>query len=238
MDYALKLVTTVSKNMKVLYVEDNKEAQEQTIKMLKNFFSDITVANDGQEGLDKFKQGSYHIVFTDIEMPIMNGIIMIDKIREIDKNIPIVIFSAYDKSEYFLKTISAGIDGYILKPYDLREIIDVIKKIIMKFDIEVKLKNKISLVDGFFWDKEKKELIKNNESIKLTKNEIKLFELLSSSKQRIVSNEDIEYYIFEDEIIDNKRVRNLISRLKSKLKTTLVESNYANGYKLKTSETI
>ena len=233
MDYSLKLITTISKNMSVLYVEDNAESQQQTIKMLKNFFDDIFVANNGQEGLELFKNNSFHIVFTDIEMPVMNGISMIEKIRDIDKNIPIVIFSAYDKSEYFLKTISAGIDGYILKPYDFKQIINMITKITMKFDIEVKFKNNLKLYDGYFWDKNKKELIKDEKKVKLTKNEIKLFDILSSSKDRIMSNEDIEEYIFDDDIIDNKRVRNLISRLKMKLNASLIESNYGNGYKLK-----
>jgi len=233
LDYSLKLITTISKNMSVLYVEDNAESQQQTIKMLKNFFDDIFVANNGQEGLELFKNNSFHIVFTDIEMPVMNGISMIEKIRDIDKNIPIVIFSAYDKSEYFLKTISAGIDGYILKPYDFKQIINMITKITMKFDIEVKFKNNLKLYDGYFWDKNKKELIKDEKKVKLTKNEIKLFDILSSSKDRIMSNEDIEEYIFDDDIIDNKRVRNLISRLKMKLNASLIESNYGNGYKLK-----
>ena len=237
MDYSFKLITRISKNMKVLYVEDNAEAQSQTIKMLENFFDDISVANNGQEGLELFKNDSFHIVFTDIEMPVMNGILMIEKIREIDKNIPIIIFSAYDKSEYFLKTISAGIDGYILKPYDFKQIINTITKVAMKFDIEVKFKNTLKLYDDFLWDKEKSELSKDEQTVKLTKNEIKLFDILSSSKDRIMSNEDIESHIFDDELIDNKRVRNLISRLKVKLKTSLVESNYGNGYKLKLSET-
>ena len=238
MDYSFKLMTTVSKNMRVLYVEDNIESQEQTIKMLENFFTDIVVANNGQEGLEIFKNSFFHIVFTDIEMPVMNGISMIEKIREIDKDISIIIFSAYDKSEYFLKTISAGIDGYILKPYDYKEIMETITKIVTKFDIEIKFKNKMKLYGDFLWDKEKNELTKNEKNIKLTKNEIKLFEILSSSKDRVMSNEDIENYIFDDETVDNKRVRNLISRLKVKLDGSLIESNYGNGYKLKKYETI
>ncbi len=238
MDFSLKLVTTISKNMQVLYVEDNIEAQSQTIKMLENFFTNIAVANNGQEGLELYKDNSFHIIFTDIEMPVMSGISMIKKIRDINEDIPIVIFSAYDKSEYFLETISAGIDGYILKPYDFKQIINVITKIVMKFDIEIKFKNKIELYGNFFWDKEKSELIKDEKNIKLTKNEIKLFEILSSSKERIMSNEDIEEYIFDDVVMDNKRIRNLISRLKAKLGNTLIESNYGNGYKLKKPETI
>jgi len=235
---SFKLITTMSKNMKVLYVEDNEEAQQQTLKMLENFFSDIVLANNGQEALEVFQKNSFHAIFTDIEMPIMNGISMIEKIRENNKNIPIVIFSAYDKAEYFLKTISVGIDGYILKPYDFKQIIEVITKIVMKCDIEVKFKNKIKLSENFFWDREKNELLKDEKNIRLTKNEKKLFETLASSKNRVMSNQEIEECIFDDDIVDNKRVRNLISRLKGKLNANLIESNYGYGYKLKKFETI
>ena len=236
MEHNLKLITMISKNMKILYVEDNIEAQKQTTKMLKNFFKDITLANNGQEGLEKFQKDSFHIVFTDIEMPVMDGISMIKEIRKTDKQTPIVIFSAYDKSEYFLKTIEFGIDGYILKPYDFKQIIGTITKIVMKFDLEVKLKNKIKLAEEYFWDKDRNELSKNNKVIKLTKNEISMFEILSSSNGIIMSNENIEEFIFNDDIMDTKRVRNLISRLKIKLNASLVEANYGNGYRLKTDE--
>ena len=238
MNYSLTSTIKISRNMKILYVEDNIEVQNQTIKMLKNFFLNIVAANHGLEGLAIFKKETFHVIFTDIEMPNMNGVTMIEKIREINKNIPIIIFSAHAKSEYFLKTINLGIDGYILKPYDLKKVINVITKIVTKLNIEIKQKNKISLLGGYYWDYRKNELSKNNKIIKLTKNEIKLFEILCSLKERIISNEDIEEFIFGDFITDNKRVRNLISRLKTKLTISLIESTYGNGYKLKKPETI
>jgi len=218
--------------MRILYVEDNEDAREQTIKLLKNYFCDITVAKNGKDGLEKFKESFYHIVFSDIEMPVMDGIEMIEHIREIDKEIPIVIFSAYEKKEYFLKTIKVGIDGYILKPYNFKEVLETIKKLVVKFDIEVKTKYKIILSNGFIWDKKYRNLTKDGKNIKLTKSEIKLLEILSIRKDSIMKSGDIEETIFGAERSDNKRVRNLISRLQLKLGKTIIESHYASGYKL------
>ena len=234
MNIDLSLLISISKKMRILYVEDNKEARVQTIKMLQNYFADITVAKNGQEGLDSFKNGYFHIVFTDIEMPVMDGITMISHIREIDCDVPIVVLSAYDKKEYFIDTINSGIDGYILKPYDAKKIVQLITKIALKFDIDVKSKNRILLIENFTWEKERSVLIKKDEIIKLTKSEVKLFEILSKLPKGITKVETIESYVFNDVSYDSARVRKLVSRLKSKLGIVLIESNYAYGYSLKT----
>ena len=96
-----------TKNLTVLYVEDNAEVQTQTIKMLESFFNNIFVANNGKVGLELFLKNplGYHLIITDIKMPILDGIGMIETIREIDKKIPILILSAHDDKDYFLKTI-------------------------------------------------------------------------------------------------------------------------------------
>ena len=228
-----KSLISKSKQLKVLYVEDNEEARVQTTKMLKNYFSDITEAINGKEGLEKFKASSYHIVFTDLNMPIMDGISMIEAIRKFDNKTPIIVFSAYSDSEYLLETVNSGIDGYILKPYDFNQIHKVIEKIVSKYEIEIKLKNEILLEFDFVWNKDNKTISQGNEIFKLTKNEISLLDFFAKSENIIRSNDEIENYIFKDEVSDKKRVRNMISRLKTKLGVNLIESNYGSGYRLK-----
>jgi len=87
-------LVTYSKNLKLLYVEDNEEAREAVLVMLNEFFNNITVAIDGQDGLDKFNINNFDLIITDINMPKLNGLEMIREIKEINKNIPILILSA------------------------------------------------------------------------------------------------------------------------------------------------
>ena len=126
----IKELTQFSKTLEVLYVEDNEEAREQTVKMLKNFFTNIIIAIDGKDGVDKFIQNknSLDIVFTDINMPNMNGIEMLNSIRKIDKNIPCIVLSAHNEIDFFLDTINLGIDGYILKPIDMKQFLNILSK--------------------------------------------------------------------------------------------------------------
>jgi len=124
----IKTLTEESKNLKLLYIEDDEFARESTLETLSLFFNNITIAVDGQEGLDTFKKGDFDIIITDINMPIMNGIDMIFAIRKLDQDITILVLSAYNNPEYFESTIKAGIEGYLLKPIDLDQFIYLIDK--------------------------------------------------------------------------------------------------------------
>ncbi|MEA3554212.1 MAG: response regulator [Campylobacterota bacterium] len=105
-----------SKTLKVLYVEDNKEARESTLLMLKNFFNDIEVAVDGKDGLEKFQQNDFHLVISDINMPNKNGIDMIRDIKKQNDEVFCFIISAHNESNYFTDAIELGVDGFLLKP--------------------------------------------------------------------------------------------------------------------------
>jgi EAL domain-containing protein (putative c-di-GMP-specific phosphodiesterase class I)/PleD family two-component response regulator len=124
----IKNLTEESKNLKLLYVEDDQFARESTLETLSLFFDNITIAVNGQEGLNTFKKYDFDIIITDINMPIMNGIDMIFAIRELNQDITILVLSAYNNPEYFESTIKAGIEGYLLKPIDLDQFIYLIDK--------------------------------------------------------------------------------------------------------------
>jgi len=122
-----------SQQLKVLYVEDNADAREMTVMILEDFFSNIVVAVDGEDGYNKFKEDDFDIIITDINMPKLNGIEMIKKIRKLNNNIPILILSAHNEDEFFIEGIKLGIDGYILKPIDVDQLTIMINKVVDKY---------------------------------------------------------------------------------------------------------
>ena len=75
-----------TKNFSVLYVEDNLEVQEQTHKMLQSFFNKITIANNGQEAIELFINNKYDLIITDLMMPQVDGLSLIDFIRKSKKS--------------------------------------------------------------------------------------------------------------------------------------------------------
>ncbi len=235
----LQNIIKSTKNLHLLYIEDNEDVREQTLKMLQIFFDNISIAKDGEQGLEEFKKNnkfestSFDLIITDIEMPNKDGISMITSIREYNAEIPILIFSAHSNTDYFLKSINAGIDGYILKPYNIEQISNSLMNIIEKNRLLPSNEHIIHLADDYVWNNQEQILYKEEKAIKLTKNETKLFILFIKSKGALKTYDEIDTFIFSDFSETNKRVRNLVSRLKSKLQCDLFESIYGHGYKLK-----
>jgi PAS domain S-box-containing protein len=136
------------KTLKLLYVEDNEEARLGTSMMLGEFFDDITVAVDGEDGLKKFKESEFDLIVSDINMPKMNGIEMAAEIKKINNDIAVLILSAYNETSYFLDTIKIGIEGYLLKPIDLEQFLTIISKTAKKIKIfkeNIEYKNSLEL---------------------------------------------------------------------------------------------
>ena len=230
----LESIIKCTKNLNILYIEDNISVQKQTTKMLESFFNKIYIANNGKEALELFeKENLYNLVITDIEMPLLDGISFIEEIRKYNKKIPIIVLSAHDNKNYFLKTINAGIDGYILKPYTLEQIVQTLEYIIDKYDMQKIFENLIKLDFNFTWDRHKRQLYKDDFQIRLSKNETKLFHLFIETNSMIKTYEEIEYYLFDDCDDNTKKIRNLIGRLKIKLEYDLFDTIYSYGYSLK-----
>lgn len=123
-------------SLNILYIEDNPLTREFTTVILENFFKNIIIAIDGEDGFNKFQTHTFDLIITDIDLPKLNGIELIKKIRETDKTIPILITSAHNNTQYFLDGIKYGIQGYILKPLDMEQLSTTVHKI--KHQIEEK----------------------------------------------------------------------------------------------------
>ena len=202
--------------------------------MLQSFFNNICIANNGKVALELFANNkSYHILITDIKMPVLDGLGFIESIRKTNKKIPIIVLSAHDNKDYFLKTINAGIDGYILKPYTLEQITTTLSNIVEKYEFNIMDKKIIELEFDFIWNKTENQLFKNDEIIKLSKNELKLFQLFIDNYSLLKNYREIETFIFGTFDNDMKKIRNLMSRLKVKLNYELFETIHSYGYSLK-----
>jgi PAS domain S-box-containing protein len=138
-----------SKKLKLLYVEDNIDAREMTVMILEDFFDDIVVAVDGKDGYEKFQQNNFDLIMTDINMPILNGLEMVAKIRQTNSDIPVLILSAHNEDNFFINSIKLGIDGYILKPIDVDQLTLMIEKIVDKHIYKLEAKSNLNLLKSY-----------------------------------------------------------------------------------------
>lgn len=119
---------------KILYVEDEEIAREKFGKFLKRKFSNVILCENGLEGFLKFQEGisknqKFDLIISDINMPKMNGLELLESIRDADKEVPVILITARSESEQMLKAINLHIDSYILKPIDFDNVNNTIDKV-------------------------------------------------------------------------------------------------------------
>jgi len=120
------------KDIEVLYVEDEEDVMKQTKMILDDFVKKVHVAKDGEEGLQIALNEPIDIIVTDILMPKMDGIDMIKALKEeYEKDIPVIITTAHTDTEYLLDAIRLKVDGYIVKPINIKDLMNSIFTIML-----------------------------------------------------------------------------------------------------------
>ncbi|EIB31079.1 putative two-component regulator [Campylobacter jejuni subsp. jejuni LMG 23264] len=217
------------KELIILVVEDEVKARESMINILSERFSKVIGAQNGDEGLKKFKKFKPNLVITDIAMPIMDGLDMAREIKEISDDVPIVVLSAYSEKERLLRSIDIGIDKYLIKPVDIEELFKVLDYLIGE-KIEANMLVKIS--EEYQFNKTKRTLIYSGGEIVLTKKELAFISLLLKQPGALVLHEDIKKNVWIGEYVSDTAVRTFIKRVRDKVGEDFIKNVPSLGYKI------
>ncbi len=104
------------KSLTVLYVEDDDLGRAQTEMFLKRRVGKLITAVNGAQGLELFRTQPIQMVITDVLMPVMDGLTMAEEIRKLSPTVPIIVTTAFEQTDYLLKSIELGIEKYVVKP--------------------------------------------------------------------------------------------------------------------------
>lgn len=116
MDVTKEALRSMASNMSVLYAEDEEGVRTVFENVLLRYFKAVSVAKDGLEALEAFKNGEFDIVITDIAMPRMDGRRLCEEIKKINEDQKIAVISAHSDSERLLEFINLGVDAFMVKP--------------------------------------------------------------------------------------------------------------------------
>lgn len=247
MDIDYILLEKYAQNIDVLFVEDDENIIKETTELLEVIFSRVDVAQDGKIGIEKYldykeqNNKTYDLVITDIQMPNMDGIELTKLIYEHNKEQLLIVLSAHSESHYLLELVNIGISHFITKPLHYDSFVHVLftklKELYEKRGINEESHNThlIIINETLSWDKQTKQLLSNQQNIKLTKKEILLLELLFKYAEKTHTVEEILNYLwFDDEhnAPDIVNLKNIISRLRKKVPHLDLENVYGFGYRI------
>lgn len=230
-----------NKITRVLLVEDEEDAREILSFYLDTVFDEVKVASNGQEGLDIFEEDFknnklFDVIVTDIRMPELDGLSMLEKIAIQNEEQKFIIVSAYKDEEYLFRSINLNVISYFVKPLVVENIMQILKKI--KNSILEKVENQqsknsdlIKINDTFYFSLEKKLLYKDEEIVNLSKKEILLVDAMITKKGEIITNEYLKKAIWNDITTSDATLRTVIKRVKDKISSDdFIVSKKGLGY--------
>lgn len=191
------------KTLTILYVEDDLSARVILAKTLERLFKKVHLAKNGYEGYETYSQltsneENIDLILSDINMPKMSGIEMLEKIRETNSEIPIIFTTARSETEFLLKAISLNVEHYALKPIDIEDVIFRIQKVCEKKYYKSIIEEKNSELKKYL------NIINNVASIvKLNKNKKVIFanenfiQNIAYTKEEII-NKDFDFFLHKE----------------------------------------
>ncbi len=212
--------------MKILLLEDNKRLNETITKRLKA--KDYKVCNflDGQEAYEAIDDG-YICFVLDINVPSINGIDILRKIREFNANTPIIIISSSVELDVIKDAYKYGCNDYIKKPFFIDELEIKIEKL-CNFDNDI-----IEVYDGCFFYFKDSALEIDGVREHLSKKERLLLNLFLSKRGKVVSIDSIQNVVWEGGFASIDSIRSLVRRVRKKFPFECIETVVDVGYMFK-----
>lgn len=220
----------ILKSLNILYAEDDLVIKESTTRILKIFFKEVFVANDGNEALEIYQNHKIDVIMLDYVMPHLDGYQTAKIIRELNKKIPIIIVSAYTDKEKLLNAIELNLIKYIEKPILHDALVNVLNSVITSLKDNNLILTKLD--ENSYYSFVSKKVIKNDKEIVLTKNEVTFIELLLDKPNQLISKEVIENEVFK-ESVDENTLRNMVYRLRKKIDSDSIVTIKDLGYLIK-----
>ncbi|WP_295135833.1 response regulator transcription factor [uncultured Catenibacterium sp.] len=230
----------------LLLVEDELGIRETVKIFLKSQNYEVIEAENGKEGLDALKNNDIHLAIVDIMMPVMDGLTMTMKLREVS-DIPVIFLTAKTEDIDKITGLNLGADDYITKPFEPMELIARVNSNLRRYEQILNLKgntqkpNNQLIVGGLVLDQETKEVFVNGQSVRLTKKEFQILELLMSYPGKVYSAEEIYESIWEETAINTETIMVHVRRLREKIEANPKHPEYLKavwgvGYKIEKME--
>jgi len=220
--------------LSILFIEDDKVIRENYLAFLKQKFEKVYEAEDGLNAYQIYLEKKPDILIIDIDLPKLNGLELLKKIREKDLSTKAIMFTGNTDTSFLLQAAELKLTKYLVKPVsknELKDALNLVKDEMRNF--QVLSKETLILKDNYSWNYTNKELFLNNQIINLTKTEVEILNKLFKNTSSTTSYDELLIDIWET--FDASKVdlvKTAIKKLRKKLPCETIVNIYGQGYKV------
>lgn len=221
--------------MKILLVEDDERIAHALAAALTSQHYAVDLATDGQQGWELLETYDYSLILLDVMLPKLNGMQLCQRLRRQGMQVPVLMLTARDTSDDKVMGLDAGADDYVVKPFDLKELLARIRALLRR--------GSAALPSVLAWgllqlDPATFEVTYGDRPLHLTRKEYQLLELFLRQPHRTLSRSAIleQLWTSEDppgEETVKVHIRSLRQKLAGVGASDLIETVYGLGYRLK-----
>jgi DNA-binding response OmpR family regulator len=183
--------------MKLLLVEDDVRIAELIQRGLEEQRFSVDIAFDGLSGKKLALQNEYDVLITDVVLPKMDGLDLCKIMRQNKPNLPIIMLTALGTTDDKVEGFDAGADDYLVKPFEMRELIVRIRAVLKRFDMKMQQRGNLLVYADLEMNLHTKIVKRQGVEIHLTPKEFTLLEYLMQNPERVLSRVEIAEKVWD-----------------------------------------
>lgn len=183
--------------MEVLLIEDDVRIAGLIKRGLEEHDFNVTLAYDGLLGKKLILSNSYDIMITDIILPEIDGLELCKQVRMIKPSMPIIMLTALGTTDDKVEGFDAGADDYLVKPFEMRELIVRINALIKRSNNSVRSSDTVLKMADLEMNLQTKTVKRNDSEINLTPKEFKLLKYMLQNPERVLSRTEIAEKVWD-----------------------------------------
>jgi len=221
--------------MKILIVEDEKRLAGIMRQGLEEQAFIVDLAHDGEEGLYMAQNIPYDAVLLDVMLPVMDGLTILNTLREGKCDVPVLMITARGEIENRIKGLNFGADDYIVKPFDFNELIARLRSVIRRSKGK---SSSLIEIDDMIIDTNSRTVSRGGVQISLSATEYNLLEYLALNSDRVISRTELTEHIYDtdferDSNVIDVYVNHLRNKLDKGFERRMIQTVRGAGYMLK-----
>lgn len=227
----------------ILVVEDDREIRQGIEIYLRNQGYQVYQAANGREGLEVVKSRELHLVILDVMMPVMDGITMLMKMRELGYEFPVLMLSAKSEEVDKIMGLNMGADDYISKPFTPLELLARVNSHLRRYSKYMSAvgggsgREHVYTLGGLELNEDSVELTVDGEPVKLTPMEFKIVQLLMKNPGRVFSADEIYERVWNEKAVNTDTIMVHVRNIREKIEIDPRNPKYLKvvwgvGYKM------
>jgi OmpR-family two-component system manganese-sensing response regulator len=221
--------------MRILLVDDEVELTDPLSRVLSREGYGVDVAYDGALGSEMASGGDYDLLILDWMLPKRSGLEICQQLRSQGRTTPVLFLTAKDTLDDRVQGLDAGADDYIVKPFELRELLARVRALLRRSAAVDGSSSQRLRVAGLELDLDNQLAYRDERSIELSEKESKLLEYFMRHAGQLLTHEQIYQHLWEDEQPSSNVVAALIRLLRRKIEAKgeipLIHTVYGKGYR-------